>query len=317
MPLKVLQNFYKATITTAWAVGVGNRYVDILPTPTSGILVVNPSSTSKREIVQYSAKGTDAGGNYITLSVRGVGGTTNQAHSISESVRMNITAEHYADIQIENDLKINLSYLDNDEDLTANSSVKIPTQYAVKTYANTKVGQAGNVTIADVKTFLASPIVPTPTTGTQAVNKAYADALAIAGAPNASTTIKGIAEEATQSEIEAQTASGATGARLFMNPSTFLSAFRTLFSIESTTSATYSLTTTAGQKVLVIAKGQIRIGTMTLSYNGTVVDTTTVYGSNTIDLNAFTLLWTATPGAATADLVISGGLDLRMIIIKI
>ena len=33
----------------------------------------------------------------------------------------------------------------------------------------------GNQTISDVKTFLESPIVPTPTTGTQAVNKDYAD----------------------------------------------------------------------------------------------------------------------------------------------
>lgn len=33
----------------------------------------------------------------------------------------------------------------------------------------------GNQTIAGVKTFTSSPIVPTPTTGTQAVNKDYAD----------------------------------------------------------------------------------------------------------------------------------------------
>ena len=33
----------------------------------------------------------------------------------------------------------------------------------------------GNQTIAGVKTFSSSPIVPTPTTGTQAVNKDYAD----------------------------------------------------------------------------------------------------------------------------------------------
>lgn len=33
----------------------------------------------------------------------------------------------------------------------------------------------GDQTISDTKTFLESPIVPTPTTGTQAVNKTYAD----------------------------------------------------------------------------------------------------------------------------------------------
>lgn len=37
------------------------------------------------------------------------------------------------------------------------------------------VHKTGNETIVGVKTFSSSPIVPTPTTGTQAVNKDYAD----------------------------------------------------------------------------------------------------------------------------------------------
>lgn len=43
------------------------------------------------------------------------------------------------------------------------------------TALNTIVKLTGNQTIAGVKTFTSSPIVPTPTTGTQAVNKDYAD----------------------------------------------------------------------------------------------------------------------------------------------
>ena len=49
----------------------------------------------------------------------------------------------------------------------------------LKTLAVTLDGQAvrlsGNETIAGVKTFSSSPIVPTPTTGTQAANKSYVD----------------------------------------------------------------------------------------------------------------------------------------------
>ena len=41
-----------------------------------------------------------------------------------------------------------------------------------------------------------------------------------AGAADASTTVKGIAEEATQAEVDADTAAGGTSARLFVNPST-------------------------------------------------------------------------------------------------
>lgn len=49
--------------------------------------------------------------------------------------------------------------------------------------------------------------------------KEYIDGIAIAGSPNISTTTKGIAEEATTAEIDAGTATGATGAELMVNPS--------------------------------------------------------------------------------------------------
>ncbi len=46
---------------------------------------------------------------------------------------------------------------------------------ADKTEVALKVNNYGNETIAGVKTFTSSPIVPTPTNNTQAVNKQYAD----------------------------------------------------------------------------------------------------------------------------------------------
>jgi hypothetical protein len=46
----------------------------------------------------------------------------------------------------------------------------------------------------------------------------YIDALAIAGSPTASTTTQGLVEEATEAEVLAGTATGGTGARLFVNP---------------------------------------------------------------------------------------------------
>lgn len=44
---------------------------------------------------------------------------------------------------------------------------------------NASVKISGDETIADIKTFSSSPIVPTPSTATQAANKSYADALPI------------------------------------------------------------------------------------------------------------------------------------------
>lgn len=226
MPLKTLQNFYKAVITTAWATGTGNRYVSILPTPTSGTLVINPSDTSKREIIDYSATGTDSGGNYITVSARGVGGTTEQTHAVGESVRMNITAEMYAAVQTELDLKVDDSQIDTDGTLAANSDTKVASQKATKTYTMPLTYLDTDVTLAaNSDTKVAS----------QKATKAYADALAIAGAPNASTTAKGIVEEATQAEIIAGTAAGSTAARLFINPSTFVTALPSFIGAAATT----------------------------------------------------------------------------------
>ena len=47
-------------------------------------------------------------------------------------------------------------------------------------------------TVNGVWTFTQSPIVPDPTTNMQAANKEYVDSIVIAGAPNASSTTKGI-----------------------------------------------------------------------------------------------------------------------------
>ena len=82
-----------------------------------------------------------------------------------------------------------------------------------------------NDLVAGTTTFNASvPLgydgTATISTANQLATKAYADALAIAGAPNADTTTKGIVEEATQAEVDAKTATGGTGAKLFQNLST-------------------------------------------------------------------------------------------------
>lgn len=57
---------------------------------------------------------------------------------------------------------------------------------------STVVHNTGSETVAGVKTFSASPVVPTPTLGSQAANKTYVDSVAGAGAPDATTSNKGI-----------------------------------------------------------------------------------------------------------------------------
>lgn len=56
------------------------------------------------------------------------------------------------------------------------------------------VHNTGSETVAGTKTFSASPVVPTPSLGSQAANKAYVDSVAGAGAPDATTSTKGIVQ---------------------------------------------------------------------------------------------------------------------------
>lgn len=59
----------------------------------------------------------------------------------------------------------------------------------------------------------------TPTASTDGATKAYVDSVGSSGASDASETVKGIVEEATQAEMDAGTDTGGTSAKLFVPPS--------------------------------------------------------------------------------------------------
>jgi len=95
---KIIQNFYKSTLSLDWSIGTGNFYVTTKPTITDGWLVISPNNSTIREIVRYTSTGTDGNGDYVVVSIRGVGGTTEQTHTQGEPIRMNITAEYWAEM---------------------------------------------------------------------------------------------------------------------------------------------------------------------------------------------------------------------------
>lgn len=113
-------------------------------------------------------------------------------------------------------------------------------------------------TISGIKTFAsgATPaITDAPVNPTDAANKAYADSLAIAGAPNASTSVKGIVQEATQAQVDAKTATGSTGAKLFQNLSTQRSTLLSDYIIDTGAANAYVITPSPAISVYVT--GQI------------------------------------------------------------
>lgn len=97
-----IQNFYESQITRNWTATTGDFNVSVAPTISEGIIVISPSSRTLREIVRFTATGTNAYGPFVRVSNiahRGLGGTTAQVHTIGEKVRMNITAEHWTEMQ--------------------------------------------------------------------------------------------------------------------------------------------------------------------------------------------------------------------------
>jgi hypothetical protein len=59
---------------------------------------------------------------------------------------------------------------------------------------STVVHNTGNESVAGIKTFTSSPIVPSPTNGTDAANKTYVDSIAVSGAPDADAITKGLVQ---------------------------------------------------------------------------------------------------------------------------
>ena len=152
--------------------------------------------------------------------------------------------------------------------------------------------------------------------------KEYIDGIAVAGSPNASETAKGIVEEATDAETSAGTATGATGAKLFVTPAKLKSTLNSngLFTIETTTGVTHSLTTIASQKVVVWVKGTYAgnggaAADILLKYNTVTKDTLSVDVIDAAAPEAFSMMYTETPGAATANITVTSSYTLANVVI--
>lgn len=168
MALNQLQNFYKATLSAAVSfTGAGKIYVSVLPTVFPGYLVISASNSTKREIIYYDTTGTDGNGNYVNVpnaGSRGMGGTTAQTHDIQESIRMNITAQHWADMITE---------------VVTNLPASIAALAA--SIAN-KADLILNNIFQGISTFVQSPIIPDATLANHPVSLSQLNAAILAGA---------------------------------------------------------------------------------------------------------------------------------------
>ena len=74
------------------------------------------------------------------------------------------------------------------------TNVARPSDLAVKANDSAVVHTSGSETLTGAKTFAISPSIPAPSLGSDAANKTYVDSVAVGGAPDATTSSKGIVQ---------------------------------------------------------------------------------------------------------------------------
>lgn len=89
-----------------------------------------------------------------------------------------------------------------------------------------------------------SPTIPTATSSDihEAASIEYVNDIAISGAPNATTSVKGIVQLATQAQIDAKTGTGSTGAALVSTPTEARSTLLSDYVADTGTANTYVIT---------------------------------------------------------------------------
>ena len=142
---------------------------------------------------------------------------------------------------------------------------------------------------------------PTITDDKEVATKKYVDDVAIAGAPDASTTVKGISEEATQAEVLTKTTTGGTGARLFVNPSTLASTLLSDYKADTGSANAYAIA--PAPAITAYTVGQI------FSFKATNANTT----ASTLNVNALGTKTIKKLGGATD--IASGDIAAGMIVL--
>ena len=95
---KTFQNWYQTAVGTPSVsfTGAGDIYLDEVPKDDEGWIVLDPYSTTKRDVSRYTSKSVDSGAGYVTIpkdSYRGIGDSNATTHATGIVVQMNDVAQ--------------------------------------------------------------------------------------------------------------------------------------------------------------------------------------------------------------------------------
>lgn len=149
--------------------------------------------------------------------------------------------------------------------------------------------------VNNLNTFVVLPqSAATPTNSSDLATKAYVDSVAVAGAPNATLTVKGIVQLATQAQVLAKTATGSTGAALSVTPDVLPSTLLSDYVVDTGSANAYTIAPTPAITAYVI--GQIfsfkaaNANTTTSTLAVSSLSTKTIVKSDTSALTANDIL---------------------------
>lgn len=93
-----VQNWFETTLSSAISSSDTTIPLNTVPTPSEGYLIIEPDSSTNREVIYYTSKTASAVIVPSTAS-RGKDGTTAISHSSGVTVRMQITKGHFDSLQ--------------------------------------------------------------------------------------------------------------------------------------------------------------------------------------------------------------------------
>lgn len=144
-----------------------------------------------------------------------------------------------------------------------------------------------------------------------ATYKVYMDQIALVSAPDATVTVKGVAEEATQAEVDAGTATGGTTARLFVNPSTHRGRAYNDYAADAGSTDAYAITVVPA--ITAYATGQVFTFKANTANTGDATLNVCGLGAKTLKKNATATLETGDIAANQIVLVEYDGTNMQLL----